>query len=135
MFEFLYDSHAIDEYNEYYKLFNANFNLEKILVHHSDYLSDQALEFHNLIQPRLVMYHNKEYVHAIDLVEETTSMTSRLNKKCISIPEDTKLVLSQCPKCKHKCRFFTREAVFIVYLFLKGVDEENEGFEEDEGDE
>ena len=63
-------------------------------------------------------------MHAIDLVQKATSATSRLNKKFLSLLEHTKLILSKCPKCKHKCRFFQRDAGLVVFVFLIGVNED-----------
>ena len=116
--EFLYDSNAIQEYDIFFKMFNMDFDLQAIHGHHIDYLEKLIKEFTKLTSHREFEYEGVLYVHAIDLVLDRTSATVKLNKKYISMPASTKLCIPKCPKCRHRCRLFQRDAAFVVFLFL-----------------
>ena len=73
-------------------------------------------------------------MHALDLVVEGVeggSATNRLNKKYLSMPDNTKLSIAKGPNYRHRCRLFQREVGVVVYLFLlAGYDEKGKVDEE-----
>ena len=82
------------------------------------------MEFNKLVDSREIEYEQEFYVHDIDLVQKVTSATPTLDKKFLSMPKHTKLVLAKYPKCKHRCSCFERDAGFVLFLFLIGVHED-----------
>ena len=115
-------------------MFNREFDLPVILTHHSEFLEEYLAEFKKLTASREVEFEGVDYIHAIDLVQDRTSETARLNKKFVNLPEGAKLAILKCPKCKHKCRLFQTHAGFLVYLFLRAAqreDSDNESVEAD----
>ena len=108
-------------------MFNVQFDLPVIISHHRDYLKDQLEDFIRLTASREVDYQGVHYVHASDLVQERGSATSRLNKKFAALPENTKLSIAKCPKCRHRCRLIQKETGFVVFLFLyTSIDDQQE---------
>ena len=115
-------------------MFNREFDLPEILTHHSEFLEEYLAEFKKLTASREVEFEGVDYIHAIDLVQDRTSETARLNKKFVTLPEGAKLAILKCPKCKHTCRLFQTHAGFLVYLFLRAAqreDSDNESVEAD----
>ncbi|KAI5057762.1 hypothetical protein GOP47_0027777 [Adiantum capillus-veneris] len=123
LIELIYDSKSLEDYDIYYKMFNTPLDVAKVLSFHSSFLEEQALDYERLVKAREVTYVTEVYVHAIDLIKDFLSATSRLNKKYAAIPENSKLILLHCPKCKHKCELLKRNEGFLVYLFLIRDDE------------
>ena len=116
-------------------MFNTNFDLAAILGRYRDYLEEPLGKFSDLTYARQIEYQGNLYVHALDLVEEGGSATTRLNKKFLSMPESTKLCIAKCPKCRHRCRLFQREIGVVVYLFLlAGYDDKDKTQEETPSD-
>ena len=87
---FLYEAKALYDYNTFFHMFNREFGLPIILDQHSDFLEEYLTEFKKLTASREVNYQGVNYIHAIDLVQERTSETARLNKKFVNLPEGAK---------------------------------------------
>ena len=116
-------------------MFNTNFDLAAVLGRHLEYLEEPLNNFSELTKSREIEYKGNLYVHALDLVGEGGSATTRLNKKFLSMPESTKLCIAKCPKCRHRCRLFQREIGVVVYLFLlAGYDDKDKVQEETPSD-
>ena len=84
---FLYEANALQDYDLFFQMFNSSFDIAAIVKHHIEFLQDELEEFKKQTESREVKYQGVHYVHAMDLVQQKTSQTSRLNKKFTSLLE------------------------------------------------
>ena len=94
--QFLAEANALRDYGLFFQMFNTSFDLQAILGRHLDYLEEPLKNFSNLTNSREIVHQGVLYVHALELVVERGSTTSRLYKKYLSMQDNTKLCLAQC---------------------------------------
>ncbi len=120
----------VEDFDEFYKMFNPDVDLDELVTQGFDYLGPLYEEFVSFVSDQTVNLEGTHYIHLTSIGNKKSSSRRAIARRVQLLPSSVTHVLEDCPYHKGGCRVVEKHVAFICYLSSLGNTEEERVLQE-----